>query len=219
MSDHFDRARRRAMECLNCRNRVPCREQHWAYVPVPDGGCMNFEPTLRPHSIKRYSLNKVSRMGLDIDVFQKLSKVDNPVLDENGCPENWESEWRPGGGMEWSEEHWPGRGEGIDVDTTYRFEKQFNFRAGSYSGYNWWREQLKAMREYPSFEEQINFADNEGVIGPIVSAKLARDYKENLMKAEAYSNSLDDGIWWIQQYRNWMKAFDMAADGGAVSFG
>lgn len=161
-------------------------------------------------------------MGLDITVYKQLSRVENPKLDEYGDPEKWNTEWKPGASMEWSEKHFPGRGEGIDPQKVYKWKEKFGFRAGSYSGYNWWRDKLNqfANKDNPSndFIELINFADNEGVIGFVVSRKLAKDFEQNEVKAKDFAETLDDGEWWLEQYQNWKKAFETASDYGAVEF-
>ena len=167
-------------------------------------------------------------MGLDITAYRKLKPAENVELDEDGNPVDYDNYFRPGAGMDWSEGAFPGRGEGIDSDTTYSFEKRHGFRAGSYGGYSEWRNQLARLAGWDSnndrynkdpsefegkpFFELIWFADNEGVIGPIVSAKLLKDFKAYLPAAEQQ----DD--WFLDRYRDWMNAFEMAADGGAVDF-
>lgn len=158
-------------------------------------------------------------MGLDITAYRKLSVVENPVLDEEGYPENWREEWKPGLSLEWSEEEFPGRAPELDPDSVYRFEEEYDFRAGSYSGYGWWRDELEAFAEDEDFFELINFADNEGAIGTSVSKKLLNDFVSNYEHAKVFAKSLrDDGEWWIKQYETWMKAFELAADDGAVAF-
>jgi hypothetical protein len=157
-------------------------------------------------------------MGLDITAYRKLIAVENPELDEDGELVDWDTNWRPGGSMEWSEKHFPGRGEGIDPQTVYTWEESFGFRAGSYSGNNWWRAKLEKFAKGNDFSELINFADNEGVIGPVVSAKLAKDFANNKDKAKVFAGSLEDGDWWLGQYERWQQAFEMAADDGAVDF-
>ena len=113
------------------------------------------------------------------------------------------------------------------------------FRAGSYSGYNHWREKLAEIAGYPSIEtdrfgsglkemrhdagareagsgpfyELIWFSDCEGIIGPITSAKLARDFADFQAKADAVE---DD--YWREKYGKWRQAFEMAAEEGAVDF-
>jgi hypothetical protein len=157
-------------------------------------------------------------LGLDITAYKNLKVNENPELDEDGDIVNWDTQWKPGGSMEWSEKHFPGRGEGIDPQTVYTWEEEFGFRAGSYSGYNWWRAKLEQFSTGEAFQELINFADNEGVIGPVVSKKLVKDFEENKEKAQEFANSLDDGEWWFSQYNRWHKAFEMASDNGAVDF-
>ena len=122
-------------------------------------------------------------MGLDITAYRNLIEVKEPQFDEYGEVKNWETEWQPGGSMEWSEKHFPGRGEGINPKTVYKWTERIGFRAGSYGGYNYWRANLEKFAKGNDFQELINFADNEGVIGPVVSKKLYEDFKNN--EAEA----------------------------------
>lgn len=158
-------------------------------------------------------------MGLDITAYKGLKEVKNPQLDEDGDLVNYDTEWKPGASMEWSEKHFTGRGEGVEADKVYTFEDEFGFRAGSYSGYNWWRNELEQFKGDVAFQELINFADNEGVIGPVVSKKLLNDFKQYEQEAVEYANTLgENGSWWLDKYRDWMKAFEYASQNGAVDF-
>ncbi len=158
-------------------------------------------------------------MGLDITVYKNLYIVGNPQVDENGDLINWETEWQPGESMEWSEKHFPGRGEGVESRKVYKWEDRFDFYAGSYSGYNWWRARLEEFSNgSKAFYELIEFADNEGVIGPCVSKKLAKDFTDNQDKAKEFSMTISEGKWWFEKYKEWRKAFEMAAKNGAVEF-
>lgn len=160
-------------------------------------------------------------MGLDINAYRGLTEaIGEP--DDGECPPG---HFYPGVSMEWSETHFPGRGEGVKAKQMYRYKERYSFRAGSYSGYNDWRDLLDDLSEQliidrpepqpgPPFMELINFADNEGVIGPIVSAKLAKDFADNAEAAAKFSP--DD--YFLDKYREWQKAFTMAADNGAVEF-
>lgn len=114
--------------------------------------------------------------------------------------------------------------------------KAHAFRAGSYSWYNAWRAHLSrfalgvepratwnAPERYAGqpFVELIHFSDCEGVIGPQTSAKLARDFAEYAERATAFAATFgdkDDGEWWLTLYAEWRKAFELASDGGLVSF-
>lgn len=160
-------------------------------------------------------------MGLDITAYRKLKKVENPILDEDGYVEDYEHNWKPGASMDWSESVWPGRGEGVDSQNVYEWEEDFDFRAGSYSGYNWWRSKLEefASDKDGAFKELIDFADNEGVIGPVVSKKLYEDFKRYEKQAIDFSKTFEtDGEYWFSKYKTWMQAFEVASDGGAVDF-
>lgn len=156
-------------------------------------------------------------MGLDINVYKNLKIVEKPEFDEDGYVLNWDSEWMPGESMVWSEEHFPGRGEGVNPRTVYSWEDKIRFRAGSYSGYNWWRRQLEQFAKGNDFQELINFADNEGVIGSVVSKKLANDFAENLEEAVEFAVHLESETW-LELYNDWKKAFEMASNNGAVEF-
>lgn len=156
-------------------------------------------------------------MGLDIMAYKNLKKVENPVLDEDGYPENWKSEWLPGAGMEWSETHFKGRGEGIDANTVYTWRDRYSFRAGSYSGYSWWRNQLSKFNE-DKFYKLINFADNEGVIGYVVAKELYNNFVDCEEKAKEFSKKISDGEYWFEKYQDWKKAFEYASQNGAVEF-
>jgi hypothetical protein len=112
----------------------------------------------------------------------------------------------------------------------YRASEEHSFRAGSYSGYNWWRNELARMAGYPGrdnrgetsycldcwegktgpFSELINFSDCEGTIGSEYSTKLARDFAEFDAKALAMGEEF------YESYQDWRKAFELAADNGAV---
>jgi hypothetical protein len=123
------------------------------------------------------------------------------------------------------EEQFPGRLQGL-APRKYACsaDDQFDFRAGSYSGYNAWRDELAKMAGYPSAEyvwyrvtkgpflELINFSDCEGFIGPETAAKLARDFAEYQAKAEEL------GDYFLGKYEDFRKACEYAADGGAIQF-
>lgn len=63
-------------------------------------------------------------MGLDITAYKNLKVVEEPQIDEDGELVNWDTEWRPGASMEWSEKHFPGRGEGIDPQKVYSWKEE-----------------------------------------------------------------------------------------------
>jgi hypothetical protein len=141
------------------------------------------------------------------------------------------------------EERLDGYAEGL-----YRCQgESLGFRAGSYSGYNWWRRHLSLMalgvepedvwadpQEYAGepFVELINYSDCDGCIGPRTSRKLARDFRRHAGRAAAYfqkngpnnpnllDRQSDDFVyaWWLESYDEWQRAFELASDKGFVRF-
>jgi hypothetical protein len=159
-------------------------------------------------------------MGLDITAYRKLVEQPDAELDEDGHP--------VGDMVRFTENtDFPGRFAGLKEQTTYSYQDAFGFRAGSYGGYNSWRRSLAQMVGYTDreawdgqaegkpFVELVNFSDCEGTIGPVVSAKLAKDFAEWDERAKQFSS---DVFWFSDLYAKWRVAFDMAADGGAVDF-
>lgn len=108
------------------------------------------------------------------------------------------------------------------------------FRAGSYSGYNSWRNQLCQMAHGISdeelwntpekyqgkpFYELIDFSDCEGYIGHIFCKKLAKDFEEHYEKAKEFFNNPSDLTGYnIGKYEQFMKAFQIASENGIVNF-
>lgn len=112
-----------------------------------------------------------------------------------------------------------------------------DFRAGSYSGYNDYRNKLAEcflnasdrvvwanpdLFEGKPFYEQVDFSDCEGYMGPLVSAKLHQDYvngREQWVKWLNESGQSEDNVeWYLTRYDHWTKAFGLAADGGILRF-
>ncbi len=176
-------------------------------------------------------------MGLDISAYRQLRKVDC-VFDADGEPIDPVSREPIDYAMRaYVNNDFPGREEGIEDRAIYVSEHEgHSFRAGSYGWYNRWRDELAQLAGYQQgsyeqydrnwdsyaatvwqgaigpFSELINFSDCEGVIGPVVSAKLAKDFAAFDERAAAVGGQF------YEKYQEWRKAFDMAADGGAVSF-
>jgi hypothetical protein len=160
-------------------------------------------------------------MGLDISAYSKIRRLPLPT-DEDHSGEHARIYPNP---------DFPEQAEGIE-DGYYEYEHGMDFRAGSYSGYNEWRNELARLAGYAPVErdhspyaagawqkksgpfwELINFADNEGCIGPKTSAKLAKDFAEFQHNADLHPDE-----WFRAKYAEWRKAFELAADAGAVDF-
>jgi len=117
-------------------------------------------------------------------------------------------------------------------------ERDFSFRAGSYSGYNNFRTTLcecffgfapEIIWDNPenyknkNFVELIIFSDCEGFIGNKTSKKLFDDFYNNkdtffeyLKNDNLLPNFMKDS--YKNNYNNWMKSFEIASDGGVVVF-
>lgn len=102
------------------------------------------------------------------------------------------------------------------------------FRAGSYSGYNWWRADLATQfnpyrgggapdPDLP-FYELIWFADNEGTIGEIAAAELLRDFREHEVAYRTAQEKTEHGSYAVDRYLDWMRAFELASQSGLVDF-
>ncbi|MCI0704316.1 MAG: hypothetical protein L0241_24930 [Planctomycetia bacterium] len=118
--------------------------------------------------------------------------------------------------------------------------RKYEFRAGSYSGYNWWRNQLslfalevgaEAVWREPRiyrgkpFVELINFTDCDGRIGTSVCEKLAEDFTSHAARAKRFPSTMtstDPDAWpgddWLAVYRQFARAFRLAAQNGALAF-
>lgn len=105
-----------------------------------------------------------------------------------------------------------------------------DFRAGSYSGYNRWREMLAGMLgttpeavwadpKPGPFVDLIHFSYAEGVIGPKTSEKLANDFASYWITAQRHADTLDDsGQYFLSLYKRFWTAFDIASGEGWVRF-
>ena len=162
-------------------------------------------------------------MGLDITAYRRIAKVENPEL-KNGELINWDTEFMVSYLEEW-DRCFPGRAEGIENNSVYNWSDKFCFRVGSYHGYSSWRSQLANLAGFKDeddfwknaenstvFYELINFYDNEGIIGPVVAAKLAKDFSAYREKAQQI------GGYFFEKYCEWQQAFEMAQDNGAIIF-
>lgn len=118
--------------------------------------------------------------------------------------------------------------EGVAI---YRCDgEKLAFGAGTYGGYNTWRNHLSLMatryeakriwnvrdlvetRALP-FYELIDFSDAEGVIGSFAAKELVVDFAMYQTLADAQADE-----YFRTRYTLWRKACDLAADGGAIDF-
>lgn len=178
-------------------------------------------------------------MGLDITAYGKITPLDC-VFDSDGEPIDPKTR-EPLDGLEYFQanvnQDFPDRSKDIADNGVYTYETSTGFRAGSYGGYNNWRESLAKLAGYAPEEEDrygskrmrhdagawsktsgpfwelILFSACEGTIGPKVSAKLAKDFADYQTKADAHEDE-----YFRSKYAEWREAFEMAANNGAVDF-
>lgn len=176
-------------------------------------------------------------MGLDITAYSNVEKIAEIPYNKEGIDWDKVGELEEGGHKTTlrKNDSFPTHCEDLDEGVYKINGNSHGFRAGSYSGYNRFRNLLsvfvggtdKEVWENPDkfkddpFYELINFSDCEGCIGPKVSAKLYQDFVENeerfLDSIETHKNEFDLG--WIKTcYSNWKKAFELAKDHGFVDF-
>lgn len=177
-------------------------------------------------------------MGLDITAYRKLTKLDC-VFDAEGYPIDPETREPIENYLKvYANSDFPGREKGLEDRATYAYEDAEHVLSRGYGGYNRWRDMLAKLAGYPltkykgafgieseghaaacwqgatgPFSELINFADNEGVIGPVVAAKLARDFAEFDERAKAITED-----YFYEGYCDMRRGLEMAADGGALDF-
>lgn len=116
---------------------------------------------------------------------------------------------------------------GGDCYATTAASQSFGWRAGSYGGYNAFRNSLAALSGHSDsdfwggeadenwpFYELVNFADNEGVLGTDACRNLLEDFRtfrDDYLRANS-----DD--WDRERYDDWITALELAADDGLVVF-
>lgn len=174
-------------------------------------------------------------MGLDITAYKNIELN----LDQNF---DWESDDRYRDYFKaYVNPHFPKQGVGIIDSAIYVFDDITGMRAGSYTSYNDWREELAEFAGYKSelyqqihgiaescklsfalgaesetgglFHELIVFSDCEGVINAEVSKKLYNDFVE----CDAEAKEFSDGYFYAK-YCEWKKCFEFASHSGCVVF-
>lgn len=173
----------------------------------------------------------IANAGLDVTAFEKVSIVPSAPLNKDGYPKDPKH-------VKLTPVDFVERFEGLIAGQVYRYKSAFEFRAGSYSGYNWWRNELAKLAgnpqmPYKSFDgktelrhdatvwklkqgffwELIDFSDAEGVIGPVVCKRV---YKDFILFEGLASKHPDKSF--RESYQDWMKAFSLCANGGAILF-
>lgn len=165
-------------------------------------------------------------MGLDITAYSKAELIE-VIADYDA----FYDKYADGDDLDYvhRQQDFPARMAPMVAGGVYKIHgERHAFRAGSYGGYNHWREQLALMVlgiepkaiwtnragfAGCAFYELIDFSDCEGIIGTEAARKLAGDFDKFQAKADQHE---DD--YFREKYSNWRKAFHLAADGGYVDF-
>lgn len=180
-------------------------------------------------------------MGLDITAYSRLAAVGKHA-DGRWCEDDQHV-------TAYVYDSFPASFRGIEVlateqhgDTGYLMggcyaltseTKTHGFQAGSYGGYNAWREDLaRQFNPYgpgggtgrlgdvsspdPNgpFFELIWFADDAGCIGELAAIELLADFRQH---AAAYAPRRDQEHF-REKYAAWTRACELAADGGLIDF-
>jgi hypothetical protein len=193
--------------------------------------------TLTSESLMRHSLAFfvllwpiLAIAGLDVTAYEKLVAVQSPQLDKDGRLVGPDQ-------IKLAPVQFVERFAGLTQGQVYRYQSAFDFRAGAYSGYSYWRNELAKLagNEQTPFEssgktelrydatvwkfkrgpfwELIDFSDAEGVIGPVVCKRVYQDFLRYLDLASTHPDE-----YFRTAYRDWMKAFAMCANDGAIVF-
>lgn len=162
-------------------------------------------------------------MGLNVTAYGKLKKIEQEEdiqFGSFGLPVNERIK------SFFVNPDYPYHISGINPDFYYLCKgEMFSFRAGSYAGFNEWKNQLaqlagfKNRQDYwnkkpiAAFSELINFSDSDGSIAYIVASKLAKDFQEYDTLAKASNIPF-----FYEAYRNWKRACEIATKDGIISF-
>jgi hypothetical protein len=178
-------------------------------------------------------------MGLDVTAYSRLKPVGQHEKDPA------KNEGEPGGINDWcyydnhvqvfAYDTFPQSFRGIPIlgadrqfllggcyEITAATQEE-RFHAGSYSGYNMWRDYLRSQfnpRQEPDlpFYELIFFADNEGSIGPDAARDLLTDFREHANRYDPPGSIQPECDYYRQKYASWTRACELAADGGLIRF-
>lgn len=122
---------------------------------------------------------------------------------------------------------------GGDCYTPTDESRSMDWRAGSYGGYNQFRDSLAQLvghraddywsglndpeRKTWPFYELVNFADNEGVLGTDACRNLLEDF-QNFQHHYYLAHTGSDGGYDRERYDEWIRALKLGADDGLIAF-
>lgn len=192
-------------------------------------------------------------MGLDITCYSKLRPENPPLSDDSDAYELIDEIYEQGlqyympTALAWSDQAFPNRCPEFKSDQWYAYDASYSFRAGSYGGYNVFREGLAVLAGVVS--EEMWREGRRGAEGmydlPAVKAlesdPTSRPFGELIMFADnegvigtACAKRLfadfinhreaakalfnEEGMRWMDAYDHWIEGLRHATDGGAIDF-
>ena len=126
---------------------------------------------------------------------------------------------------------------GLDIVVYQDGKRIKSFRAGSYSGYNHWRNRLAQLAlnmtdhavwakqgKVKAFGRLIHFSDCEGTIDTVDCAALAQDFDNYAEEIKAKldlthpDNAYNEDAMFWHLYQEWQDAFNTAKQNGELHF-
>jgi len=175
-------------------------------------------------------------MGLDVTAYKGLRKVGAEMgvrVVDGEAVDVVTGEWREDCLVFHANPSFLRREGSISSGIAYTCEDSKGLVSMGYGRYGMWRESLAQLAGYPEtenrfgrrcsqsawdgkcegmpFVELVNFSDAEGVLGPEVCAKLAKDFADFDDRAKEQGEEF-----FYQHFREWREAFEMGAQNGAV---
>lgn len=168
-------------------------------------------------------------MGLDITFYSRVEKIGKiGTYEEYETYFDWETTFYAYPAFV-SGKDFPGWATGLTPGGVYKFEDRIGFRAGSYSGYGFWRDVLSQIgigvsastvwqspdrfKKEPFFRV-VCFSDCEGLIGPKHCKKLYKHFLEHKDIAEEVTNP----DWFFSTYMRWLNALEVSEGDGVLEF-
>jgi len=184
-------------------------------------------------------------MGLDITAYRKVTVLEGAVFDHHGEPMMADGTGLWDAKFPWftvyANDHFPGREHPLIDGKIMRADDGMSFRAGSYCWYGDWRDNLARLAGWPQAKlsdehgnrflfqlsaclasggplwEWLCFSDCEGIIGSIAAKKIYAEMLEIKITLDDFDDKCQYSSF-MDKWDDWLKAFEMAADGGAVEF-
>jgi len=157
-------------------------------------------------------------MGICVTAYKNLTLLYKPIFDADGRPVDF-NHWIAGINIR-NQHTAPEWWYPIIPNLVYEWTEAYIFNAGDLFQHARWLEQLKYFKGENGFQEFTSYAGCNRVIGSNIAAIISNDFSKYNKDAIDYAKSLNhpEGILFIDAYQYWKKAFELAADNGAVEY-